>query len=551
MTAILPGRARELALALTERRSVNGTADEASYSPFLQAIAAGIPFFKTHPGNLWLEPIPGDALGRSAVVALVKGTGPRTVILTGHFDTIPTGDYGPLESFATDPQNLLPQLVERLSGSKEDTRALDDLASGRFLPGRGLLDMKSGLAAGLASLEAFSSRVRPVGNLLFVAVPDEENSSAGMRALALRLPEIALENDLELCLVINLDALGDEGDGGRGQVVALGNIGKTLLSAYIVGRETHACYPFAGLSASLIAAELVRLIEYAPHLADGSSPPPSTLAMRDLKGPYDVTTPSRAWCLWNVISRERKASDFLAMVKQCSRDHLSEMCRRIGKCAFVAGAEVFLDCILDESIQVITFDELVVQIVERRPTFRAEVALAAKAIAHLPGLDLPTRAQKITEFVWRESRRSGPAVILGFASVPYPATKTLGQIDQLLLDCISGVVQVVGRRHGVQIRLADRLDVIADTSFVGPVDTDDLKTVATNTPTWGTAIKWNLTQPATPGLPTINAGPWGRGYHTWLERVQIHYAFEVLPDLVLSITEQVLEPRERDGGSYA
>src|SRR5580704_3337441 len=112
MTAILPGRARELALALTERRSVNGTADEASYSPFLQAIAAGIPFFKTHPGNLWLEPIPGDALGRSAVVALVKGTGPRTVILTGHFDTIPTGDYGPLESFATDPQNLLPQLVE-------------------------------------------------------------------------------------------------------------------------------------------------------------------------------------------------------------------------------------------------------------------------------------------------------------------------------------------------------------------------------------------------------------------------------------------------------
>ena len=51
--------------------------------------------------------------------------------------------------------------------------ALADFVSGDFLPGRGLLDMKAGLAAGIAAIEAYSGDA----NLLFIAVVDEEDRS--------------------------------------------------------------------------------------------------------------------------------------------------------------------------------------------------------------------------------------------------------------------------------------------------------------------------------------------------------------------------------------
>lgn len=545
------GDARALALRLTERRSVNGTPDETSFAPFLRGVIAEAGYFEQHPDNLWLQPIDGDPLGRSAVIAFVRGVGRLTVVLTGHFDTIPTTDYGTLEPSATNPLDLLPKLVERLRATGEDAQALVDLSSGRFLPGRGLLDMKSGLAAGLVALARFSVRPQRVGNLLFVAVPDEEDSSAGMRAVAPGLRALAQNHELDLSLAINLDALGDEGDGNKGRVVALGGIGKTLLSAYVVGRETHACYPFDGLSASLIAAELVRLIECSPELADGTAPPPSTLAMRDLKGAYDVTTPGRAWCCWNIISHGRTATDFLRNVKSAAHRILTGMTERLADHADCLDRTSSFARVTKEAIKVMTFDELMAHGARQRPTFSAEVQSEAAHIAQLPGLDLPTRAQKVTEFAWRKSGLAGPAVVFGFASMPYPATKTLAELDAALLVRVSDAVGVVSKRHNVGISLAERLDVIADTSFLGPVEKDDLTTVEANTPIWGTSIKWDLTLAPTPDLPAINVGPWGRGYHRWLERVEARYAFEVLPDLILTIADHILSDMEDANGQHS
>lgn len=77
-------------------------------------------------------------------------------------------------------------------------------------------------------------------------------------------------------------------------------------------------------------------------------------------------------------------------------------------------------------------------------------------------------------------------------------------------------------------------------SFVGPVDEGDLGQVAANTPIWGSSIHWNLDGSATPAIPTINIGPWGRDYHHWLERANADYAFRVLPVLVQAVVKRVL-----------
>jgi arginine utilization protein RocB len=80
---------------------------------------------------------------------------------------------------------------------------------------------------------------------------------------------------------------------------------------------------------------------------------------------------------------------------------------------------------------------------------------------------------------------------------------------------------------------------ISDMSFLGQVDAAGLPVVAANMPAWGHGLVWPE-GPASAGLPTVNAGPWGRDYHTPLERLHTGYAFEVLPDLVLEIAREVL-----------
>ena len=77
-------------------------------------------------------------------------------------------------------------------------------------------------------------------------------------------------------------------------------------------------------------------------------------------------------------------------------------------------------------------------------------------------------------------------------------------------------------------------------SFLGPVDRDDIRQAAANTPVWGSSIPWNLDRDATPGIPTINIGPWGRDYHHSLERADADYAFRVLPQLLSNVVRNVL-----------
>ncbi|HUR43827.1 MAG TPA: M20/M25/M40 family metallo-hydrolase, partial [Aestuariivirga sp.] len=267
----LSARAREIALMITSWPSVTGTADEAAFPHKLAKLPVGC-------DRVWTEGIAGDPAGRSNVFALKRGKSPRTIVLTGHFDVVPVDDYGEFKQLAFNAERLLPELVARLKRTGENPLALADFESGEFLPGRGLLDMKAGLAAGLAAMEFY----RGEGTLMFIGVSDEEERSAGARAALPVIAEIAATQGLAIDLIINLDAISDQGDGAQGRVVGMGSIGKQLLTAFVVGKETHACYPQDGANAAYLAAELVTEFELAPELGetsgDETAAPPTALA---------------------------------------------------------------------------------------------------------------------------------------------------------------------------------------------------------------------------------------------------------------------------------
>jgi arginine utilization protein RocB len=139
--------------------------------------------------------------------------------------------------------------------------------------------------------------------------------------------------------------------------------------------------------------------------------------------------------------------------------------------------------------------------------------------------DLPERAKRVTVSLWRKSGQVGPAVVLGFGSIPYLA---VSMKDAALRARIESAVKPFG------IGALNYFAGISDMSFFGEAS-GDLRAVAANTPIWGTSF----TMPEAAGLPTINLGPWGRDYHHWLERLHAPYAFEVLPNALLAVIEAV------------
>lgn len=534
-------RARQLATLLVEWPSVTGTPDEAAFAHRLADLLRGNPLFEGRAADILVAPIPGDPLGRSNLFALVRGEGRRTVLLCGHFDVVPDEDYGDLAPLARSPERLRAALVERLERTGTNAQALADLASGEFVPGRGMLDMKGGLAAGLAVLEQFAAEPQ-TGNLLFLATPDEEDRSAGMRAAAEILPRFLQERELDPILAINLDATCDEGDGAGGRILAMGCLGKLLLSALVIGKEAHAAYPFAGVNAAYLAAELVSELECSPALAEVTAgelaAPPTVLGLKDGKTLYNVTTPGEAWQFWNVLVHRRSGGEVLEIAHQCASDAIARAAARMSERAAAVGYAEGAASAWSRAV-VLTFEELRERARARQPDFDREFAAEAAALAERSELDLPERSRLLTRSAWAASGLSGPAVVLGFASMPYPAVEW--PFDEGALDrALEAACADVSEQMEVSIARRRYYPAIADMSFIGPVDERGLSQAAASTPVWGSSIQWTLEGGATPAIPTINIGPWGRDYHHWLERAHAEYTFKVLPRLLWAVVGQIL-----------
>lgn len=530
----LAARARDWTIWLTEQESVNGGKGERRLADALRARLAATPAFAG--AETWLTPCEGDVLKRACVALLLRGEGDDTLVLTGHFDTVSIENYGDLAPLATKPADLAVALRAKVdrpaTPAEERTRA--DLDSGDYIPGRGLLDMKAGLAAGLAVMEDWASRPARRGNLLFVAVPDEEVNSVGARQMAVSLPLIAREKNLRLAGVVNLDAIADDGTGEEGRAIALGSVGKLLLTAFVVGQESHACYPFAGLNGAALAGALAAEMEWAEDLGDDAAGtvgvPPTLLSLKDSKLHYDVTTPASAFAIWNALTLQRSASDvmqrFRAHVEQAAqafRQSLTER-RRLRSGASEPVAEIailhaadLMSALGDES--------------------RSRIAAQAQVWAN-EGLDLPEQCRRVTEAAWRESGRRGPAIVLGFGSIPYPAV-LLGEGDDArrLKAAVDLACEKARERHGVSVKTISFFPGISDMSFFGEADVTALRFVMGNTPAWESGVRW---KGAVANVPTINAGPWGRDYHTPYERMHVGYGFTVLPDILRDIAESVL-----------
>lgn len=544
-TPTIGERTREMAYRLVGWDSETGSLGEAAFAGNFGALLGEIPYFRDHPEHIRLVESHGEP-ARKSVVAIVRGRGSRTIAMAGHYDVASIESYRELAPLAFQPDALGAALVadlERRSLNPTERRALADLRSGDFLPGRGLLDMKSGIAAGVTALTAFADDPDRQGNLMLLVTPDEERGSRGMRHLRDALPAIAADLELDIVAGINLDATSDQGDGTEGRAIYRGTIGKALPFGLVIGHSSHASYPFEGVSAPLIASAIVRAIEGDADLCDRTdgevSPPPICLECKDLRGGYEVTTPERVWVAFNWLTHRLGPCQLLALfagaVEGALGEALAQFNARASTYAQMLGAPHTMPVVSGEVVTVATLRERV-----RSSGGEDALARVARVEADLRDCDDPlvlTRA--IVNAMAVEAGVAGPAVIVGFGSLLYPSVHLGPAQDR---EAFARAVEVARCAFeaggGSPVKYREYFTGISDISFFGHrPDAADAAFVAANTP--ATALI-DVVRPDALSFPVVNIGPWGREYHQRLERVHARYAFDELPRLLQAVITRVL-----------
>jgi arginine utilization protein RocB len=509
---------------------------------FLRACLGGEPYWQAHPDHLGAWPAPGDALGRAVHWALVRGAGPATVVLIHHSDTVGTEDYRQLAGVARDPAALAAALATGQAAIGPEARA--DLDSGAFLFGHGAADMKAGGAIQLALLKRFSRGPAPRGNLLVLALPDEENLSLGMRQAPLLLADLRRRFGLDYRLMLNSEPQ-QRRDPAVG-MLSVGSVGKMLPFIYARGALAHAGQVFGGLNPIHLLCEAVRRVELDPDLCDRGAGevalPPTCLFLKDSKARYDVSLPRSAFACFNVLALGRSPAALLA--------HLERTCAEAAGAALAAVAR-----------SLARYRELCGEPARPRP-WTVPVVRFEELPAAVPGgpeaaldrarRDVASGRRTMPEATWDavealldRAGRQGPLMVLGFVPPYYPAVTNAAYGDPghrgvaLAGHLVRFAAEALGQRYAVEPFYTG----ISDLSYSSIQDGPELEeTLVPNMPLHGPAYTIPFPAIRANAMPCINVGPWGKDFHQLTERVLRDDLLEAVPRLVQEAIRYMLAP---------
>jgi arginine utilization protein RocB len=464
--------------------------------------------------------------GRPVVWALVRGGSARTLIVLGHYDTVGFDEYASLgategSKIALDPRALRERLVEAGAGREHGEALERDIEeewrrAGTWMFGRGALDMKSGLAAGIAALGALAESSSALGgNVLFIATPDEENQSEGMKVALQRLDAMAAERSLEWIGALNLDYV-DAPAAYRGAV------GKTRVGLWLVGVPAHAGRSFQAVDAAQMAAEIVLRTTLTTALAerhqDTFGALPVALRVRDLKPRYDVQTAAEATVELNVLTFGLTPDEILERVRVVALASVQDVVKRRD----ALRGEIALERpgSAQPSPIAITLAEL-----EARAPWNVDEVIRVLISPGTPAEDAADAAIRRLRSLAARARLIGPAVVVHELPPHYPAVPPCdGPVSRAAAEILA--------REGVELRA------------YYPFITDASLLALNEAPRFGAGAKGRMSESsalASRGVPDIvTLGPWGRDAHSRFERVNAPYAFEKLPRLIAAVARAAL-----------
>lgn len=547
----LAQRIEQLTLELVNCRSVVATSDELAMSELVYKVLGDLPYWKQHPELLIKQPFNNDPLGRFSVVARLEGQkdeSKKTVIMIGHTDTVGISDYGDFKSLATKPEALI-KALKTVTLSEE---AKADLESGEWLFGRGILDMKCGVATIISLLEQLSQDVENFsGNIVFAAVGDEEGNSGGMLSVVPELVRLQEDEGYDYLAVMDTDYMAPRYEGDEDRYIYVGTVGKLMPSFYVIGKETHVGDPFKGLDPNQIAGAIIHKINKNvafSDVADGEvSLPPITLQQRDQKEEYSVQIARSTNLYFNYATHKSTPDEVMSKMIRAAHEAFSDVVNVLNeRYDIYCKASRMEHRLLPWRARVISYQALYEAVKEERGEAMLEAHLDTLKTEMLkdPSIDERLFGQRIVEAVHSLWSFKDPIVIVYFSPPYYPHNYVKGKWakDQRLLEAVEHAIQAQGGARKVVSRKF--YPYISDLSFVSAPKNERIVALQNNMPAYGSRYKLPIEEMQKLSLPVVNIGPYGKDAHQFTERIQRDYSFNVAPQLVYETLLGLLGERE-------
>ncbi|WP_057874964.1 M20/M25/M40 family metallo-hydrolase [Liquorilactobacillus aquaticus] len=531
--------------AITRRlvsvKSVNGTAGEIAIAEEVEDVLRSFPFFKEHPRFVWTQELPNDTLGRKNVFALIKKEGAtKTIIYHSHMDTVGINDFGVLKEEALNSD----QLAEYFKHYSEDPDIQKDALSGNWLFGRGALDMKSGDAVNLTNLLYYSEHPEELtGNLLFMGNCVEENDHSGAIASLDELERLKKKYDLTYEVAVNTDFISPKYEGDQQKYIYYGAAGKALTCFYIKGIETHVGNTYAGVDSTLVASRINLLInnnpEFIEHIPDEEVLPSSCLMLRDQKDFYNVQTAKVTQMYFNTFTYKRPVYEILQHLKEAvqhdCRDLVADLAAKqaayLNSLSFPAVKDErkikvftfveYLDYLHQEGIQV---DELIHAFWEENHELdKREIGFA------------------LIDYLDKQINDSAAKVILFLAPpfCPHNSIASDSHIYQKLKATLADYEQEE------DFKMKQFFPYLSDSSYLAIDENDaEINQLTENFPFAGRIYPLPYDKMRALNIPAVDIGVFGKGAHTWKERVYKPYSFGVLPKLIRNFTAKAWKSEE-------
>jgi arginine utilization protein RocB len=531
-----------LTKTLVKHKSYNNTDGEESKALKIKEIIQSFPYFQQHPENLWTQSIPGDEHGRFNVFAKISGKSRRTLLFHAHLDTVGTDDFGILKEHAHDPDFL----EAFFSDYEGDEKVKEDAQSGKWMFGRGSLDMQSGIAVHLANLLHFSGNAGELdGDLLFLFNPDEESEHAGMIAAIDELYRLK-EEGTSFLAAINDDFISPVYDGDCKRYIYTGAAGKLLPCFYIAGREAHVGDILTSIDPTRIASDINLKINQNIDLLediDGEFVlPPSCLYFKDKKTVYNVQTPLETRMYFNYFVYEKTSKEVLEELVKVAKQSVGQLeASSKEKYEKYRSLHGFPERDVSWKVEVTAFEDFVDELNEKG--LNPETVMK-ETLAELRGQDNREIAFSIVEALQKLDPEKKPRVIVFFAPpfLPHNFLTDENEFGKKVNSVLKECLRKTAEETGEEFEIKRFFPYLADGSFLSLHESDeDIEAFKDNMPMIESLYPVPIDRIRELNIPSINIGVYGRDGHQWTERVYKPYSFSTLPGIIRGVAKELLK----------
>ncbi len=533
-------RVERMAKYLVEIPSVNSSGGEKKLAQAIEAILRSFPYFQKNPQLVWTNKLKEDQLERKNVFAFLPKTGEKnTVIYHAHLDTVGVEDYGKQKEFAFAPEKL----AEFFKTYDEDEEVKKDALSEEWAFGRGMLDMKSGIAVHLGNLLYFSEHPQEqTGNLLFMINCVEENDHSGVIAAIPELIKLKKKHDLNYLAAINTDFVSPLYEGDQCRYIYTGAAGKLLTCFYIKGREVHVGNTLAGVDPTLLSSAINLKINNNPAICedifDEEILPSSCLMQRDQKDFYNVQTAKTAYMYFNTFLYEKSAEWIMSQLKEASSAACQEISRsldeRFEKYRRKIGIPVNK---VQHAVDVYTYAEYIDYLENKGFDTKA---IIQDVLAKYPELDKRSAGFEMIKALELVSGEDHPKVVIFFAPpfCPHNSIESGSIVDESLTESI----ETFSLSSSEIFKKRKFFPYLSDSSYLSMKETaPEIHSLITNFPAMEKLYPLPVEEIKQLAIPAVDIGVYGKGAHTWKERIYKPYSYEKLPQFIRVVTANLFQ----------